>query len=625
MTASRSSVWRSAPSIARAVAGAITVLLALIAGAPASAVAAPEIRWRVINPFRLFLEPADTEMHAEVFRRPRQVEQRQPIAHAERQLSEQYPWGWAERIYERLCWDDQRQSYVCAEYPNYGHPQAHRTHLELRGLDNPNSECIWSSSRSPNDRRTTACNQAITFDVPYPSGVTVTVHSHGRAIASTEIRVTDLLVVGLGDSYASGDGNPDRPVRFDDHRVASYGPPGPKNVSGYPARAGSWGKIGEPSFHRHDAGWHAESCHRSLYGHQLRVALQLSLEDPHRAVTFASFACWGSDSIDGLLLGREPSTLTPGLPRVSQATSVARLQCGPYRTVPKRWAHAFDISGALPRLADLDGEVCPPHLARKIDLLLVVVGGNDIGFANVVANAVLADASPLRSIGGWLGRVSGARQAQAALPELSARFKALNRAFHTVLHIPWSEPDRIVLTSYPPIALQENGVDACRTGREGLTVLPEFTLDQRRAHDSETVAAQLYSTMRKLAREHGWSFVDAHRIAFARHGLCAAAYGSIADPADEGRLPRLVDGVWRPYPPSQWHPYAPRRRWIRTPNDGYLTVHFHGPGLEPTPLNLLLAASYSGGFHPTAEGQAVIADAVADTARDVIARRRGNR
>ena len=37
-------------------------------------------------------------------------------------------------------------------------------------------------------------------------------------------------------------------------------------------------------------------------------------------------------------------------------------------------------------------------------------------------------------------------------------------------------------------------------------------------------------------------------------------------------------------------------------------------------MQLLLASVYSGAFHPTAEGQAAIADAVVDKARGVLAK-----
>ena len=42
---------------------------------------------------------------------------------------------------------------------------------------------------------------------------------------------------------------------------------------------------------------------------------------------------------------------------------------------------------------------------RRIDLLLVSIGGNDIGFARLVANAVLGDRTMLRRLGGWFGQV----------------------------------------------------------------------------------------------------------------------------------------------------------------------------------------------------------------------------
>jgi len=252
--------------------------------------------------------------------------------------------------------------------------------------------------------------------------------------------------------------------------------------------------------------------------------------------------------------------------------------------------------------------------------LLATIGGNDIGFSRLVANAVLSDATPLRKIGGWLGQVITAQQAVEALPALEPRFKALNRAAHLILHMPWHERDRILLTTYPPIAMQEMATEACPSGRQGMTVLPDFALDQQRTRESETVGAELHRVMRQLAKELGWTFADAHRREFARHGICAGAYGSLVDPADEVRLPRLVDGSWRPYPPSQWQPYASRRRWIRTPNDGYLTVNFHFGKAADAALNLILASSYSGAFHPTAEGQAAIADALADKARGVLDR-----
>ena len=62
----------------------------------------------------------------------------------------------------------------------------------------------------------------------------------GREVASEEIRVHDLLIVGMGDSFASGEGNPDVPVRFSRDRTADYGKrSGNVDLTGYPARIGA--------------------------------------------------------------------------------------------------------------------------------------------------------------------------------------------------------------------------------------------------------------------------------------------------------------------------------------------------------------------------------------------------
>jgi hypothetical protein len=185
------------------------------------------------------------------------------------------------------------------------------------------------------------------------------------------------------------------------------------------------------------------------------------------------------------------------------------------------------------------------------------------------------------------------------------------------------------LTAYPVISLLEDGRNVCPNGREGMTVYPEFNLSSAKSADGEVVALKLFELEQAAAAANGWSFVDAHRRAFAGHGICVGAAYLGSDPADDLRFPRRVEGAWVPFPPSTYEPYAPRRRWFRTPNDAYMTGHFHiGTAGAKRVLRLasvswfqlVLASTYSGAFHPTAEGQAVIGDAVADRAREVLAR-----
>ena len=93
------------------------------------------------------------------------------------------------------------------------------------------------------------------------------------------------------------------------------------------------------------------------------------------------------------------------------------------------------------------------------------------------------------------------------------------------------------------------------------------------------------------------------------------------------RLPRKVNGAWKPYNPADFQAYASRQRWFRTPNDAFMTGNFHVAASLLTKalkfeslswFQLLLASTYSGAFHPTAEGHAAIADAVASKARVVL-------
>ncbi len=621
---------------------AMAVLVAwLMAASPAWAAAT--IVWRLENPFRLFSDPVYTELHARVFASLTPQERKSPIVASERRLARQFPGGWAKSVFAHTCWRGEANRYTgCSERGSYMLPRQHRVVLRLEGLalQDRNRHCRWrltSAARAAppargarDDTRIAPCTKPVRFAVPYPDGAWVSVEAGGKPLARQRVKVRDILIVGLGDSFASGEGNPDVPVAFSRTRAASYGVP-PKSVAleGYPARLGAWSEIGDDVFLANGPRWWARACHRSLYGHQLRAALQLALEDPHRAVTFAGFACAGAEITDGLFLVYRGNEWVPNPPDLPQISAAAVAQCGG-RSAPMRiYPHAYHLKGRLPELADIVLANCPRKRARKIDLLLLSIGGNDVGFSRIVANAVLADHSMLRKLGGWIGEVQDGSQTGGLVARLALRYKALNRALHNILHIPWREADRIVLTAYPVLALLEDGRSVCPDGRAGLDVFPEFALSEAKARDGETVSNRLHAAMRAAARRYGWSFASAHRTAFAGHGICAGSRDGSGPLADELRMPRLVNGRWRPYNPADYAPYAPRRRWFRTPNDAFLTGNFHVAGTvvkralrlkRLSWFQLLLASTYSGAFHPTAEGQAVIADAILPVARRVLAK-----
>lgn len=601
---------------------------------PARTLPQAKITWRVENPFRFFTDPADTEMHRATWAALSPEERLSPVVSAERQLARRHPEGWAAAMTGGTCWNAERNQFICPDGSDpFATPASHAVVVSVAGI--PDAElltCTWlTAPKSGPNRRGIAldapCSEQVRLDVPFPGGLGLTLEIGGQRVAQTLITVRDLFVVGMGDSFGSGEGNPDMPTRFSRERSVAYGDE-KDQLTGYPARIGEWRHIGDRQFVAENARWLDQACHRSVYSYQLRTALQLAIEDPHRAVTFVGVACSGADVTAGLFLRYKGNEWVPNPPELSQISAVAEAQCGRYPAPFQDLPEAYHLSGRIPELkGGLTLRKCEVRRARPIDMLLLSIGGNDIGFARLVANAVLSDASMLKTLGGWVGEVYGAKEATAKLANMSDRYKSLRRALHNLLHIPWSESDRVILTAYPGMALMEDGRTVCPDGRGGMDVLTDFHLSAEKAREGSAVADKLHEVMREAAEENGWTFVEEHRRRFLGRGLCAGFVDNAFTTADDLRLPRLIGDQWVPYNPADYRPYAPRRRWFRTPNDAFMTGNFHVSGsilqqaLRSQSLSwfqLLLASTYSGAFHPTAEGHAAMADAVLPRARGIL-------
>jgi hypothetical protein len=78
-------------------------------------------------------------------------------------------------------------------------------------------------------------------------------------------------------------------------------------------------------------------------------------------------------------------------------------------------------------------------------------------------------------------------------------------------------------------------------------------------------------------------------------------------------MPRMShqQDQWLPYSPAAALPYAHHWRLARNPNDTFLAGNTHREGISVfDDLQPAYAALYSGAFHPTAEGHAIVADHV---------------
>lgn len=591
-----------------------------------------EITWRVENPFRFFTDPADTAVHKATFEALSDEERASPVLAAERALSQRHPEGWAATMFRKVCWNNIKNRYICPDGTDYMNPASHVVVVEARNIDDAEVECTWlTAPRGGKALRGNAvkqpCKDPLRVEVPYPFGAKITLQIGDRVVADAQIKVRDLLIVGIGDSFGSGEGNPDQPVRFSRERSADYDK---GSLTGYPARVGDWKQIGDKTFIEENARWIDQACHRSLYSYQLRTALQLAIEEPHRAVTYVGEACSGGEVTAGLFLRYKGNEWVPNPPDLSQISFVAAAQCGKNEAPLQDLPEAYHINGKVPELqGGLVLRKCAPENSRKIDLVLASIGGNDIGFARLLANAVLADQSLLRKLGGWFGQVFGVKEAETKLDVLDDRYKALNRAIHYILHVPWDQSDRMLLTAYPPLALLGDGKTVCPDGAAGMEVMSDFKMSEQKAREASLFADRMHDVMKTSARSHGWTFVEGHRPLFIGRGLCAGFTDNAFSIADDLRMPRKTEGGWEPYNPADYPPYASRQRWFRTPNDAFLTGNFHVATSVAQKvmkyeyfswMQLLLASTYSGAFHPTAEGHAAIADAVVAEAREVLAK-----
>ena len=198
--------------------------------------------------------------------------------------------------------------------------------------------------RSPELRKQACGNKLTIARVPYSldrakSGVTVTVKlPDGRELVDRDVVVEDIFIVAFGDSFASGESNPDRPVQFSPSRQMVYDPKllrdeiatgSLKNAPqqqgfGLASRDGDYNpkvlprrymedevnekfyqlssSTFETAFEKAGARWLSRDCHRSQYGYPFRVGIQLALENRHRSVTLASFTCSGADVVHGMFL-----------------------------------------------------------------------------------------------------------------------------------------------------------------------------------------------------------------------------------------------------------------------------------------------------------------------------------
>jgi hypothetical protein len=197
------------------------------------------------------------------------------------------------------------------------------------------------------------------------------------------------------------------------------------------------------------------------------------------------------------------------------------------------------------------------------------------------------------------------------------------------------EPSRVFQTAYEPIQFDETGQVCGSQPTIGLDVHPKLRYSRERTQEVSNFVRMLQTRMECIADARkggcpaglatgagtGFHLVTDHLAEFTRRGVCAR------DPqrpqADQANMsmPRLSHQAdqWQPYSPAAALPYAHHWRLARNPNDTFLAGNTHREGISVfDDLQPAYAALYSGAFHPTAEGHAIVADHVLQHVRALL-------
>jgi lysophospholipase L1-like esterase len=611
--------------------------------------------------------------------------------------------GWAAQTVDLNCYDrnarPRRYMVMCDRQYSWGAaredyilPDAHTVvmqiapeHLATAGA----GDCVWTwqpkKAGLPAETRKQACNLKLVIRrVPFSlnrsaSGVSVKVQlPDGTTLADPNVVVDDVFVVAMGDSFASGESNPDRPVTFSnsremvydpvnavDHQAQNYRAISPKygiaaesgaNPKSLPKRLMEDEEKGtifqvssrefQQAFDRSGAQWLSPDCHRSQYGYPFRVSIGLALENRHRAVTFVSLACSGADIVEGLFMEREAREQISGanaqtkvVPQLDQLSDLickngaaGRTRTVSYRLPVYRWGSTTIGEQVFTK------QWCPPESRKRpIDVFLLSVGGNDVGFGSLVAYAMTENASDLAPIVGLVGHELRfpPSVSEAYLRVLDRRMRAVKEALSDAFGV---DPSRVLQNAYEPIQFDETGNVCGAQPTLGLDVHPKLRYSRERTLEVSNFVRELQDRLECITDGHkagcpaglatgsgtGFHLIVDHMAEFARRGVCARDPGKPLVDQVNMNMPRLSRSAnqWMPYSPAAALPYAHHWRLARNPNDTFLAGNTHREDISPfDDLQPAYAALYSGAFHPTAEGHVIVADHVLRHVNELLEKR----
>ena len=257
----------------------------------------------------------------------------------------------------------------------------------------------------PSDSRTTPARalkkKTCKTTVLLPEGahtLTLTVTKGGTsATESVQADVRNILVVAMGDSYASGVGNP-------------------RNVDAWLRASGLFTSF--------DPYWDDDACDRSVRGAPAQAALALEKSSPRTSVTLVNVTCGGATIGAGII--------------------------GPQRSARQAQSQIEQVRGIIG--------------GRPIDIVTLSIGGNDIGFAQVLAGCATDPDCAIRPVAnpplrGYPTMQQGIQALTGALPAGYAQIAGClgGSSCPTGAPLAMAPGARILPTMYPDITRAADG------------------------------------------------------------------------------------------------------------------------------------------------------------------------
>jgi hypothetical protein len=342
------------------------------------------------------------------------------------------------------------------------------------------------------------------------------------AVLSKIINVRDVLVVSIGDSIASGEGNPDAFGICSDpetNTIITASTPCRQEPVWFPQYPNATG-----------TGLDNKVCHRSTRSAAALAAIGLNTLDPHTSVTFLHVACSGA-SINGRSALK--SSGDGGLLTSQDRTDT---HSGKTATLPPQ----------LRQVVEAVSDVSVPLRPRPIDALVINVGADDISFADILQECITKGVLNLQPHFPVFGSLDcGADREQKAI-ENSLLQPAMRKLAHSfdllhecvsgaAAHCPngnflGMDAGHVFIMAYPDPA--HNGDGSFCSG------FPLTSGAWRWAEES--ILQPLNRLISQKAALYGWNVVDGYNSStplpdkFQTHGYCAAdtwIRGGLYDPA----------------------------------------------------------------------------------------------